>query len=174
MFETTIEKDLKSATSEAEKKSLALRINKHHRKEFLSFVEEIKQSGITKSLYNSSTPEEIMSIWEKYSAENQELFNRITTWAQKRAKYFDTYDHFPMFVGEEKLDFILEIGLMIFIVNDEYVLYDEDINGSFLTELVELLQNVSNPILKAAGRYIDCNGFEKITSENIYDYYTVD
>ncbi len=174
MFETTIEKDLQSSTSEAERQSLALKINEHHREEFLSFVEEIKQSGITKSLYDSSTPEETMSIWEKYSAENQDLFNRITIWAQKRDEYFDTYEPFPMFEGEEKLDFLLEIGLMIFIVKDECVLCDEDINESFLPELVELLKRSSNPILKAAGCYIDCNDFETITSENIYDFYTAD
>ena len=170
----TLEKDLQSTKNEVERQALALKINEHHRTEFLAFGEGIKQSGITKALYYSTTPEETISIWKKYSAENQELFNRITTWAQEREEYFDTYESFPMFEGKKKLDFILEIGLMIFIVKDECILNEEDINETFLQELVQLLQESTNPILKAAGCYIDCNGFDTITIENIYDYYTTD
>lgn len=84
-----------------------------------------------------------------------------------------------MFEKDEELDCILEIGLMIFIVKDECLLneedidakFDEDFNSKFLEQLTELLKKSPNQILKAAGWYIDYNGFETMTAENIFDYY---
>ena len=178
MFETTIEKDLQTATSNAERESLALQIYNKFRREFLEFIEELKKSDIAQALYNSSTPEETVSLWAKYSSENEDFFARVKVWAEGRDEYFAAFERFPLFEKDEKLDSILEIGLMIFIVKDECLLNEEDIdakfdensNSKFLEQLTELLKKSSNRILKAAGWYIDSNGFETMTEENIFDY----
>ena len=172
MFETTIEKDLQLATTDAERESIFCKIYNKYRDEFLTFVEELKKSGIASALYNSSTQEETFSIWEKYYSENQELFAEIKVWAEGRADYFNTYEPVSIFKNEEELDSILEIGLMIFIVQDESVLSEEDINENFVEKLINLLKNNSNELLKAAGWYIECDGFETMTKENIFDFYS--
>lgn len=174
MFETTIEKDLQSAMTEAERADICMKIFSKYQKEFLAFIEKLKQSGIAQSLYNSSTPEETISLWKKYSSENQDLFGRIKAWAEGRGEYFNTHEPCPLFENNQKLDCILEIGLMILIVKDETLLLDEDINENFTEELVMLLMENPNPILKAAAYYIDCDGFDTITAENIFDFYPHD
>ena len=174
MFEATIEKDLKSATCEAEREAIFSQIYNKYRGEFLVFIEELKKSGIAQALYNSSTPEETISIWEKYSSENQELFARIKSWAEGRSEYFDTYEPVPLFEEDEEIECILEVGLMILIVKDECILLEEDINETFGTELVALLKKSSNKIIRAAGCYINCNGYDTITSENIFDFCSAD
>lgn len=178
MFETTIEKDMETASTDAELESLTIKIYNKFRGEFLEFIEELKKSGIAQALYNSSTPEETVSLWAKYSSENEDFFARVKAWAERRDEYFDTLETFPLFEKEEKLDNILEIGLMIFIVKDEWLLSEEDIdskldersNSKFIEQLTELLKKSPNRILKAAGWYIDYNGFETMTEENIFDY----
>ena len=44
------------------------------------------------------------------------------------------FEYEDLFEKEEKLDNILEIGLMIFIVKDECLLSEEDIDSKFATE----------------------------------------
>lgn len=171
MFETTIEKDLQSATSDAERESICRKIYSKYRDEFLAFIEELKKSGIAQDLYNSSTPEETISIWEKYSSENQKLITRIKSWAEGRIEYFNTHEPVPLFEEDEEMECILEVGLMIIIVNDECILLEEDINEGFNDKLIELLKKSDNRLLKAAGWYIDCDGYESMTKENIYNYY---
>lgn len=174
MFETTIEKDLESATTDAQRESICSEIYNKYRDEFLTFIEELKKNGIAQALYNSSTPEETMFIWERYSSENQELFARIKSWAEGRTDYFNTYEPIPLFKDDEKIECILEVGLMILIVKDECVLLEEDINTSFNEELITLLKKSPNRLLKAAGWYIDCDGYETMTKENIFDFYSED
>lgn len=174
MFETTIEKDLQSATTDAERESIFSKIYNKYRDEFLAFIEELKKSGIAQSLYNSSTPEETISIWEKYSSENQELFARIKSWAEGRSEYFNTYEPVPLFEEDEKIESILEVGLMILIVKDEGILLEEDINEGFNEELIKLLKKSPNRLLEAAGWYIDCDGYDTMTKENIYTFYPED
>lgn len=177
MFETTIEKDMETASTDAELESLATKIYNKFRSEFLEFIEELKKSGIAQALYNSSTPEETVSLWAKYSSENEDFFARVKTWAERRDEYFDTLEFFPMFDKDEELDCILEIGLMIFIVKDECLLSEEDIdpdedfNSKFGEQLTELLKKSSNRILKAAGWYIYYTGsFDTMTEGNIFDF----
>ena len=172
MFEKSIEKDLQTATTDAERESIYNEVYDKYRKEFLAFIEELKENGIVQKMYNSSTPEETISMWEEYSSKNQELFTRIKSWAEGRIEYFNTYESIPLFEEGEKVECILEIGLIIFIVEDESILNEEDINESFNKELITLLKNNSNPFLKAAGCYIDYNGYESITKERIYDLYS--
>lgn len=62
MFETTIEKDMETASTDAELESLTIKIYNKFRGEFLGFIEELKKSGIAQALYNSSTPEETVSL----------------------------------------------------------------------------------------------------------------
>lgn len=174
MFETTIEKDLQSATTDAERESIFSKIYSKYRDEFLAFVKELKKSGIAQALYDSSTPEETIFIWEKYSSENQELFARIKSWAEGRAEYFNTYEPVPLFEEDEEIGCILEVGLMIFIVKDECILSEEDITEVFNEELIALLKKSPNQLLKAAGWYIDCDGYESMTKENIYNFYSED
>lgn len=171
MFETTIEKDLQAATTNAERESIFSKIYNKYREEFLEFIKELKKSGIAQDLYNSSTPEETISIWEKYSSENKKLFERIKSWAEGRFKYFNTYEPVPLFEEDEKIECILEVGLIILIVKDECILFEEDINKEFNEKLIELLKKSPNRIIKAAGWYIDCEGYETITKENIYNYF---
>lgn len=171
MFETTIEKDLKTATTEAEREALALQIYNKFRGEFLKFIGELKNSGIAQALYNSSTPEETVSLWAKYSSKNEEFFARVRTWAERRDEYFSPCERFPMFEKDEKLDCILEIGLLVFIVKYDCLLNEEDIDSKFMVQLIELLQKSSNRILKAAGWYIYYAGcFDEMTEENIFEY----
>ena len=174
MFETTIEKDLQTATTDAERQSIYSEIFNKYRDEFLTFIEELKKSSIAQKLYNSSTAKETMSIWEKYSSENQDLFVRIKSWAEGRSEYFDTYEPVPLFEEDENVECILEIGLMILIVKDECVLSEEDINKTFDEELINLLKNSPNRLLNAAGCYIDCNGYETMTKENLYTFCSED
>ena len=174
MFETTIEKDLQSATTDAERESIFSKIYNKYRDEFLAFIEELKKSGIAQSLYNSSTPEETLSLWEKFSSENQDLFARIRSWAEARDEYFNTYEHAPLFEENEKVECFLEVGLLIFITNDECLLSGEDINENFDEELYTLLKESTNRLLKAAGWCIDCDGYESMTKENIYNFYSED
>ena len=174
MFETTIEKDLQSANTDAERESIFSKIYNKYRDEFLAFIEELKKIGIAQALYNSSTPEETISIWEKYSSENHELFTRIKSWAEGRSEYFNTYEPVPLFEEDEEIECILEVGLMILIVKDECILCEEDINEGFNEELIALLKKSPNRLLKAAGWYIDCDGYESITKENIYNFYSED
>lgn len=174
MFETTMGHDMEDTPilSEEEAQAFMLKVITHFRTEFMAFVEDIKRNGIAKSLYDSFTPEEAIALWENYSADNQELFSRLRTWAEKRVDYFDDHECLPLLEGENIFDFILEIGLIIIIVKNEAFLSDEDIdsNGDFLGCLVELLWKSGNPMLKSAGNYIYYNDFESITSENIYDF----
>lgn len=172
MFETTIEKDLETATTETECESIANKIYSKYRDEFLLFIEELKNNGIAQKLYNSSTPEETLSIWKKFSSENQDLFERIKSWAEARDKYFNTYEHIPLFQENEKVECFLEVGLMIIIVKDECIFSGEDINESFDEELYTLLKENPNRLLKAAGWYIDCDGYDTMTKENIYKFYS--
>lgn len=174
MFETTIEKDLQSATTYEERESIFSKIYSKYRNEFLAFIEELKKSGIAQALYNSSTPEGTISIWEKYSSENQELFARVKSWAEDRSEYFNTYEPIPLFEEGEEIECILEVGLMILIVKDEGILLEEDINEGFNEKLIELLKRSPNRLLKAAGWYIDCDGYETMTKENIYTFYSED
>lgn len=174
MFETTIENDWESATTWAEQEAISEKIYNKFRNEFLTFINELKESGIAQALYNSSTPEETISIWEEYSAKNQELLARIDSWAKGRYEYFNTFDSFPLFKDDEEIDCILEAGLMIFSVNDECILSEEDINNDFIKKIVGLLEKSSNQLLRAAGYYIDCNGFESMNKENIYNFYSED
>jgi len=174
MFETTIEKDFQSATTDAERESIFSKIYNKYRDEFLAFVEELKKSGIAQALYNSSTPEETISIWEKYSSENQELFAKIKSWAEGRSEYFNTYEPVPLFEEDEKMESILEVGLMILIVKDECILLEEDINEGFSEELIKLLKKSPNRLLEAAGWYIDCDGYDTMSKENIYTFYPED
>ena len=97
MFETTIEKDLQAATTDAERESIFSQIYNKYHLEFLTFIEELKNSGIAQDLYNSSSPEETISIWEKYSSENQELFERIKSLAEGIDEYFNTCETVPLF-----------------------------------------------------------------------------
>lgn len=174
MFETTIEKDLQAATTDAERESIFSQIYNKYHLEFLTFIEELKNSGIAQDLYNSSSPEETISIWEKYSSENQELFERIKSWAEGRDEYFNTCEPVPLFEKDEKVECVLEVGLMILIVKDECILLEEDIGEGFNEKLITLLKKSSNRLLKAAGCYIDCKDYETITKENIYDFYSED
>ena len=171
MFETTIEKDLQSATTDAERKSIFSEIQNKYRNEFLAFIEELKKSGIVQALYNSSTPEETISIWDKYSSENQEFFARIKSWAEGRVEYFDCCEPFPLFKEDEEIEYLLEIGLIILIIKDEFIFLEEDINQGFNEKLIELLKKSSNQLLKAAGWFIECDGYESMTKENIYNFY---
>jgi len=142
------------------------------REEFLLFIEELKHSGITQALYNSTTPEETISIWEKYSSENQELFEKIRSWAAERNEYFNTCKTFTLFADEEQLDdCLLEICLILIIVKDESILCEEDINNEFGEELYFLLNQSSNKIFQAVAEYIDCNGYDTLSKENIFDFY---
>lgn len=174
MFETTIEKDLQTANTDAKLEAIFSKIYNKYRKEFLAFIEELKKSGIAQKLYNSSTPEETISIWKKFSSENQGLFERIKSWAEARDEYFNTYEHAPLFEEDEKVECCLEVGLMIIIVKDECILSGEDIKESYDAELVTLLKKSNNRLLKAAGWYIDCDGYETMTEENIYTFYSED
>lgn len=174
MFETTIEKDLETATTKAERESIANKIYSKYRDEFLLFIEELKNNGIAQKLYNSSTPEETLSLWKEYSSKNQDFFTKIKSWAENRSEYFHTYENFPLFEQNEKIECHLEIGLMISIVKDECIFSDEDITPSFNEELIALLKNSPNRLLKAAGWYIDCNDYETMTKENIYKFYSGD
>jgi hypothetical protein len=172
MFEKTIEKDLETATTEAERESIANKIYSKYRDEFLLFIEELKNNGIAQKLYNSLTPEETMSLWKEYSSKNQDFFTRIKSWAENRSEYFNTWEYFPLFEENEKIEYHLEIGLMISIVKDECLLSEEDINPAFNEELIALLKNSPNRLLKAAGWYIDCDGYDTMTKENIYKFYS--
>lgn len=172
MFETTIEKDLETATTNAERESIFIKIFNKYREEFLAFIEELKKNGIAQKLYNSSTPEETLSLWKEYSSKNQEFFTKIKSWAEGRSEYFNTYEPIPLFEENERIECHLEAGLMISIVKDECFLSEEDMNESFNQELIALLKNSPNRLLKAAGWYIDCDGYETITKENIYKFYS--
>ena len=136
------------------------------------FVKKIKQNGITYALYNSSTPEEASLLWKNFSFDNQELFNTIKSWAKKRLFYFDTHKCFPLFEGEKITDYLMEIGLIIYIIGNEAYLCDKDINSNeaFLMDLVNLLWKSSNPLIKSAGDYIYCYDFESLTAENLDDF----
>ena len=169
MLKSTIEKDLQSATSQKECESILCEIMKKYQKEFLSFIEELKQNSIAQSLYVSSTPKETLAIWNTFSSESSKLFERIKSWAHLRDEYFNTYEHSQLFPDDVELDCILEIGLFIFIVFDECIFSPEDINENFDEQLIKLLKSSHNPILQAAGCHIDCSGYE-ITAETIYDY----
>ena len=172
MFETTIEKDLETATTKTERESIANKIYSKYRDEFLLFIEELKNNGIAQKLYNSLTPEETMSLWKEYSSKNQDFFTRIKSWAENRSEYFYTWESFPLFEENEKIESHLEIGLMISIVKDECLLSEEDINPAFNEELIALLKNSPNRLIKAAGWYIDCDGYDTITKANIYKFYS--
>lgn len=174
MFETTIEKDFQTATTDVERESVFSKICNKYRDEFLEFIEELKKNGIAQKLYNSSTPEETLSIWEEFSSENQDLFERIKSWAQARDNYFNTYEHAPLFEEDEKVECIFEVGLMFVITKDECLLSGEDINEGFDEELYTLLKKSPNRLLKAAGWYIDCEGYDSMTNENIYKFYSED
>ena len=171
MFETTIERDLANAKSKAEREAIGLKIFNKYRGEFLAFIQELKDSDIAQELYNSSTPEEAFSIWRDFSSENQDLFARIRSWAEARDDYFNTHEHAPLFEENETVECFLEVGLMIFITGDECLLNEEDINADFDANLYTLLKEHPNELLKAAGWYIDCCGYENMTEDNIYTFY---
>ena len=63
---------------------------------------------------------------------------------------------------------------MIIITKNECLLTGEDINENFDKELYTLLKKSPNRLLKAAGYYIDCESYDSITKENIYDFYSED
>ena len=174
MFKTTIEKDLKNAVTNEEREAVCRKIFNKYRGEFFEFIEELKKSKIAKKLFNSSTPEETLHIWEEFSSQNQGLFERIKSWAKARDEYFHTYEHAPVFKEDEKVECILEAGLMIIITKNECLLTGEDVNENFDKELYTLLKKSPNRLLKAAGYYIDCEGYDSITKENIYDFYSED
>lgn len=170
MFETTIEKDLQLVKSCEEYEAISSKIYRKYRNEFLTFIEELKRRAIAQDLYNSLTPEETISTWEKYSYENQELFAQIKSWAEGREEYFNTYEPIPIFEEDEEIDCILEIALIIFIVKDEYIFSEEDINEEFFEKITEILKESPNRLLKAAGWYIECDGWDSMTRDNIYTY----
>lgn len=173
MFETNIAKDLEGIESKAELESIAKKIFNKYREEFIAFIEELKNKGIAQSLFNSSTPEETIAIWEKFSSENQELFERIKSWAENRDAYFYDRDHMPLFEDDEEPDCVLEIGLMFIIVKDDILLDSEDIHqdyNQFCNRLVEVLTSSPNRLIKAAGYFLDCDDMENITAENIYKF----
>lgn len=177
MFETTIAKDLEGIESKAELESIAKKIFNKYREEFLAFIEELKNKGIAQFLFNSSTPEETIFIWEKFSSENQELFERIKSWAEQRTKYFYDRDPMPLFEDDEEPDCVLEIGLMFIIVKDNILLDSDDIHqdfDQFNNRLIKVLMSSSNRLIKAAGHFLDCDDIEKMTSENIYMFYSED
>ncbi len=172
MFETTIAKDLQSAVTPEKRRDLFKKIHLKYRGECMAFIEELKQLGIAQELYNSSKPEETIAIWKKFFQENQELIARIRLWALRRFHYFDVCDPVPMWDKREKLDCILEIGLMVFLVGDECIFLGEDIYEGFDKEVVALLKKSSNTLLNAAGYYIEAIGYEDMSLEGIYDFYS--
>ncbi len=175
MFEKTIVEDLLHVTSEAEREEIGKKIFYHFREQFLEFIEELKKSNIAQTLANSSNPEETISIWEEYSSRNQDFINKIINWAVERDEYFYDREHMPLFMKDEELEPILEIGLFIVIVNDECLFSSEDIvqgfdeSSEFDEKLYTILKDSSNPLIRAAGWHIDCSGYE-ITAETIYNF----
>lgn len=172
MFERVIEDDLRKANTPEENAAMRKEIYEKFRKEFLEFVDLLKNQGIAQTLYNAATPKETIGIWRKYKSKNQPLLDQIRSWADYRIDYFNTQNIMPFFEADEKLDNILEIGLMIFIVGDEVVLLaEEDITPSFTNELVELLKRSPNELVQAASCHIEKEGFETMTSKSIAKYY---
>ena len=171
MFEATIELDLELAESQTEREAMLKKIFSKYRNEFLAFIEELKDIDIANELFNSSTPDEAFSIWRDFSSENQDLFARIKSWAKARDDYFNTHEHAPLFDEDEEIECLLEVGLMIFITGDECLLNEEDIQENFDENLSTILKEHPNELLKAAGWYIDCYGYENMTEDDIYAFY---
>ena len=44
---------------------------------FLALVEEVKATGISQAIYNTSNAEELKAIWKNFLDENQELVAKI-------------------------------------------------------------------------------------------------
>ena len=174
---STFATDLQIFARDKERHAFAINVFNKYRGEFLSFVEEIMYSGIAQKLYKSATPEETIAIWEKYSSENRELFARIRSWAKAREAYFTDGGHecMPLFEPNEKVNRLLEVGVIIFIIKDCFLFVaKEDINEKFTQDLVALLKKSPNRMLKAAGYFIECEDIDAITRENIYKYYNED
>ena len=81
------------------------------------------------------------------------------------------------FIDEDVSDCLLEIGLLMIIVKDDILLSEEDFSDDecaeeFSNKFTELLKSSPNILSKAAADYFDCEGFESMTEENIFDFFS--
>ena len=176
MFETTIEKDVERARSKTEREQILEQIYQKFHDEFVQFIDVLTKNGIAHTLFNLEDPEETKKLWKEFSLKNQSFFNEVRTWAKKRDEYMNTWETIPLFIDEDVSEYYLEIGLLMYIVKDDILLSEEDFDGDkhgeeFSNKFTDLLKSSPNILIKAAGHYFDCEGFESMTEENIFEFF---
>ena len=138
---------------------------------FFDMVTQVKSTGIVDALSNATNPQEMRAIWERFSNENAELFQRAKKWAEE--EFYNECGGINEFIFKkgDSIDNPLEVILIPLICGGENLCF-ADLFEDFAQEMiVEPLSKTGNRYTKALVYIIESGieGLEDATPELIFD-----
>lgn len=141
------------------------------KEKFFEMVTQVKSTGILDALSNAANPQEMNAIWERFSLENTELFQRAKKWAEE--EFYDECGFINGFIFEQgdSIDNPLEVTLMPLVCGSDNLCF-ADLFEDFAQEMiVEPLLKTGNKFAKVLVYVIESGieGLEDITPEFIFE-----
>lgn len=130
------------------------------KEKFLALVKEVKDTGIANILCNTTNPEELKAVWQKFVGENSELFQKVQDWASE-------YDGVSLFEDGEEFEDPIEIVVIIHMINDSEI-SECDIFENY-DDLTYAVEDIPEEFAERLASCISSEMICEITAEDIFD-----